>query len=494
MFRLAATPLDPSRLSHELKNPRAGALATFEGWVRNHDDARAVDGLEYEAFESMAESVGQDLVGQAIERFSLIDALVVHRIGRTEVGDLAIWVGATAEHRQEAFLACRWIMDRIKEDLPIWKRESYTKGGEATWVHAGASSLSHSEDPATNPYYARQVTLDWIGPAGQRKLAQSRVLVIGAGGLGCPALQYLAAAGVGTLRICDGDRIDETNLHRQILFSAHEIGQNKAEVAAERIRALNPHIAVSAIADAATGARLPELVTEVDVVLDCTDSFEAKYMIHDACWQAGTVLVQAAVYQLEGQIQVIDPRAEAGCFRCLWPEAPPSGCVGNCAEAGVLGVTPGLLGLYQAIETLKLLVGGENSLRDATLLVDVLSGRTQRILRSAREDCVCRGGTPWPNTPDHLLFPGRGAQELLANATVIDLREDHERLQDPEWIRALPHLPRAMWPALLREFPERPLVLCCAAGLRSRECVDLLEHPPEVYAWTRPIAEIARYR
>jgi sulfur-carrier protein adenylyltransferase/sulfurtransferase len=493
MFRLSTTALEPGALARELANPRAGALAIFEGWVRNHDDARAVQGLEYETFGQMAESLGREIVENACERFSLLDALVVHRIGHAQVSDLAIWVGVTAEHRQEAFLACRWIVDRIKEELPIWKKESYVDDASSTWVHAGASSLSNSEDPATHPYYTRQVNLDELGPAGQRKLAASKVLVIGAGGLGCPALQYLAAAGVGNLRICDGDRIDETNLHRQILFAANEIGQNKAEVAAERMRSLNPQIAIAAIADAATQQSLPELVSQADLVLDCTDSFEAKYMIHDACWQAGTVLVQAAVYQFEGQVQVIDPQADAGCFRCLWPEAPPAGCVGNCAQAGVLGVTPGLLGIYQAIEALKILLNWPSTLRDATLLVDVLSGQTQRIQRSVRDDCVCQNAAPWPDAPDNILFPGQGAAELLKSATLVDLREDHERREDPEWLRGLARAPRAKWPTLLGDIEARPLVLVCSAGLRSRECVATLANPAEVYAWTRPIEELERY-
>jgi adenylyltransferase/sulfurtransferase len=490
MFRLSTSPLDPARLTAELRNPRAGALASFEGWVRDHHDGRPVEGLEYEAFDDMARRVGSEIVREAIERFSLIDALAVHRVGPATVGERAIWVGATAEHRQEAFLACRWIMDRIKVDLPMWKKESYVDGAPAEWVHAGASTCSCAHDPGLDPYYARQVNLDELGPEGQRRLAASRVLVVGAGGLGCPALQYLAAAGVGTLRICDGDRVDLGNLHRQILFAASDVGRNKAHVAADRLRAANPNIAVHAIGEAATEENLPELVGSVDAVLDCTDSFEAKYLIHDACWQAGTPVVQAAIHRLEGQVQVIDPHAGAGCFRCLWPEPPPPACVGSCEQAGVIGVTAGMLGVYQAVETLKLLLGWPQVLREATLLVDVLSGRTQRVVRQARTDCVCQSDRPWPGVARQLLFPGPRAAAILRQATLIDLRESPRPRLD--WPGELLHFPKERWDRLLDEVADRPLVLGCANGLRTRELLQRMGHPPDVFAWTRPIEEAAR--
>lgn len=492
MFALCREPLDPQKLAAEMENPRAGALVAFEGWVRNHHDARAVRGLEYEAFADMAVSVGGAILDEAVGRFSVTGAQAVHRVGPVGIGERAIWVGVTAEHRQEAFMACRWIMDRIKQDVPIWKKEAY-ETGPSEWVNAGEGGRDGGDDPAANPQYARQVNLPGIGAEGQRKLAASSILVIGAGGLGCPALQYLAAAGVGRLTVCDGDRVDVTNLHRQILFTAADVGRSKAEAAAERLRAMNPAVVIRTIATAADADTLPVLIDGHDVVLDCTDSFEAKYAIHDACWRDGARLVQAAVHQFEGYVQVIDPHADAGCFRCLWPEPPPAGCVGNCAEAGVLGVTPGLLGTYQAVEALKVLLGWPDTLHDATFIVDVRTGRTRRLKRSARTDCPCRGTVPWPEAANHLLHPGERARTVLNEAVVIDLREAVERVGNPEWIQDLPHMPRARWEEIPECFSRRPLVLCCAGGIRSRICVEQLECPPGVYAWTGTIEDLAAY-
>ncbi len=491
-FTIDTAPLEPEALTAQLQNARAGALVVFEGWARDHHDGRGVERLEYEAFPDMAVATGEDILRRAVERFAVLDARAAHRVGPVGIGERAVWVGVVAEHRQEAFLACRWIMDRLKEEVPIWKKEHY-RTGEADWVRSTtAGGTRQATDPAQNPRYARQVCLPELGPDGQRRLADSRVLVVGAGGLGCPALLYLAAAGVGTLTICDGDRVEESNLHRQVLFTAADLGHSKAEAAAERLRAFHPGIALHAVADAATARNLPGLLHKQDVVLDCTDSFESKYAIHDAAWQAGIPLVQAAVYQFDGWVQTIDPRGSAGCFRCLWPTPPAAGCVGNCAEAGVLGVTPGLLGIHQATETLKLLLDLPDRLDNATLYVDVLSGATRRLPRpSPREDCPCRGQTPWPGPTPNLLYPGAEAERLLRKGTVIDLREPSERVGAPDWMLALPNVPRAEWTDIPTRFAQgRPLVLACAAGIRSRQCLAELGYPPDIYAWVRPIQEL----
>ncbi len=494
MFTLQETPLDPDALRAELANPHAGAFVCFEGWVRNHHQGESVVRLEYEAFPAMAIRVGTAILEEARTRFSLCEAKACHRVGSVAVGERAVWVGVTAAHRQEAFAACRWIMDRIKADLPMWKREHYTDGRDPVWVGAGACChVDDAHDPATHPRYARQVALKEVGVEGQRRLADARVLVVGAGGLGCPALQYLAAAGVGTITIVDGDRVEVSNLHRQVLFGASTLGQNKAEAAASRLRDLNDQIAVRALPDAATPETLPEWIAGHDVVLDCTDNFETRYAVHDACWNARIPLVQAAVYQSDGWVHVIDPKVDAGCFRCVWPEPPPIGCVGNCAEAGVLGVTPGLLGVMQATEAIKCLLGRADALTDATLYVDVLSGRTQRVQRNARPDCLCQQAPRFATAataPGPYLYPGQSAEALMREALVVDLREPHEREGDPEWIQRIPNVPRAEWSSLADRSPGRPLILCCASGNRSRVCLEQLGNPTGVYAWTRGILEL----
>lgn len=490
MFQLSEQRLRPQELGRALAAGRAGALVTFEGWVRDHNDGRPVEALEYEAFEAMARSVGEAILAAARARFAILDAHAAHRLGPVPVGEAAVWVGVTAEHRQEAFLAARWIMDEIKRLVPVWKRETYGDTGRAEWLHAESGAPATAGDPAADPRYLHQVRVPGVGADGQRRLAAARVLVIGAGGLGCPVLQYLAAAGVGTLVVADGDRVDVGNLHRQVLFGAADVGRNKAEAAAERLRALNPHIALAAHADAATPATLPGWLVGTDLVLDCADDFEVTYLVHDACWQAGIPLVQAAVHQVDGWVQVVDPAGEAGCFRCQWPEPPPPGCVETCARAGVLNVTAGLIGLHQATQALAVLLGWPDAVRDGTLYVDVVGGGTRRVRREPRPDCPCRGHVPWPERQDLVLRPGLTAATLLARACIVDIRQPEERAGDPEWIRQLPLVPRERWLEIPRLFTQRPLVLCCAHGVRTRACVELLGRPDGVYAWTGRIHDL----
>jgi adenylyltransferase/sulfurtransferase len=381
-------------------------------------------------------------------------------------------------------------MDEIKRQVPVWKKEDYADDQCSEWVNTNESSMASGGDPSLNPQYSRQVNMRGFGPEGQRKLADSKVLVIGAGGLGCPALQYLAASGVGYIKIVDGDQVDVTNLHRQILFGHSDIGKNKAEAAAHRLRDLNPHISLEAIADAAYPDSMGGLIDGADLVLDCTDGFESTYAIHDACWQAEVPLVQASVHQYDGWVQIIDPAGESGCYRCQWPEAPPIGCIGNCAEAGVLGVTPGALGVLQASQAIAFLIGHPDAATDSTVYMDVFSGKTRRIKRSARADCPCGNGQPWPAHENQILLPGMRARKILGQAVLVDLREPAERRSDPDWIQEMPSVPRSEWPGLLDEFSQRPLVLCCAAGVRARNLLRKLDNPVGVYAWSKPIHEL----
>src|SRR5882724_2373410 len=204
--------------------------------------------------------------------------------------------------------------------------------------------------------YQRQLSLAGFGPEAQAKLKHGRVLVIGAGGLGCPALLYLAAAGVGRITLIDGDRVDVSNLHRQVLYTEADAGELKAVVAARRLRALNPQIAVEPRAERFTRANALELVRACDVVVDGSDNFGTRYLVNDACVLADRPFVYGAVQGFEGQASVFNWRGSP-TYRCLFPEPPEPGTVPNCAEAGVLGVLPGLIGLLQATETIKLLTG-----------------------------------------------------------------------------------------------------------------------------------------
>jgi adenylyltransferase/sulfurtransferase len=496
LFSFSRQPLDPAALSASMADVAAGGFASFEGWVRNENEGREVRRLDYEAFEELALKEGARIVEEALQRFGVRGARCVHRLGELGLGELAVWVGVASGHRAEAFAACRYIIDEVKHRVPIWKKEHYLDG-DSGWVncercaeaahshqdHGHGHDHGHRTPPAapSAPDYSRQMVLKEVGLAGQRRLAAASVVVVGAGGLGCPVLSYLAGAGVGTLHVVDGDRVEASNLHRQPLFAMADVGRPKAEVAAGKLAALNPSIRVEAHVERFTAENASSLVALGEVVIDCSDNFATKFLVNDAAVLAGKPAVMASIYQYEGQLQVARPDAGGSCLRCLWPEATRDGMVGNCAEAGVLGPVPGLFGNLQAMETLKLLLDLPGQLRDEVLLVDLL-GLQQHRLRAPR--CAeCSGGRC---ARIRGLQPARTAQDLelslrLEDAAaegyrIVDLREPQETARAP-----ITAVERIEWPMarLLDEAPQqldpqRRYLLVCSVGVRSRAAAEAL--------------------
>jgi molybdopterin/thiamine biosynthesis adenylyltransferase/rhodanese-related sulfurtransferase len=219
--------------------------------------------------------------------------------------------------------------------------------------------------------YRRHLTLPEVGLEGQQALLASRVLLIGAGGLGCPLAQYLAAAGVGTLGIVDFDVVDASNLHRQILYTPADVGRPKVDVAAERVGAMNPDVVVEGHRLHLTSDNALEILAEYDIVVDGTDNFPTRYLSNDACVLLGKPNVHGSIFRFDGQATVFDAR-HGPCYRCLFPEPPPPGAVPSCAEGGVLGVLPGLVALIQATETVKLATGIGEPLYGRLLQYDAL--------------------------------------------------------------------------------------------------------------------------
>src|SRR5277367_2933717 len=212
------------------------------------------------------------------------------------------------------------------------------------------------------PDYSRQLLLKEIGAAGQAALERARVLIVGLGGLGSPALQYLAGAGVGFLGLVDADVLDASNVHRQPVYALSDVGKLKADLARTAIGKINPVIQVEMHSTRLDTGNALELIRAYDVVVDCSDNFRTKYLINDAAVLAKKPAVFASVYQYEGQLQVYEPAASHACLRCLWPDATADGIVGNCAEAGVLGPVPGAFGALQALLTIKILLAMEGQL------------------------------------------------------------------------------------------------------------------------------------
>lgn len=281
-------------------------------------------------------------------------------------------------------------------------------GGTARWIEEGLPVTRDEVDRDFHERYSRHLRLSEVGVEGQRRLEAAHVAIVGAGGLGSPAAYYLGAAGVGTLTIADDDLVERSNLQRQILHTDAGVGQPKVESARSAISALNPRVRVRPFAERVTAANVERLIGEADVVIDGADNFAARYLLNDACVKLGKPLVYGAVHRFEGQASVFDAgrrRGIAPCYRCLFPEPPPPEAAPNCAEAGVLGVLPGVIGLVQATEALKLLLGIGESLAGRLLHFDALAMRFRETRLTPDADCaVCAPGRQFPGYIDYARF------------------------------------------------------------------------------------------
>lgn len=266
-------------------------------------------------------------------------------------------------------------------------------------------------DPDQLERYARQLVLDGFGADGQAAVRDARVLVVGAGGLGSPAIMYLAGAGVGEFVIVDDDVVERSNLHRQIIHGVDDLGRPKVASAADWIEAHNPDVSVDARHDELTQATVDDVLAGVDVVVDATDRFDARFMLNDATVLAEIPLVYGAVYRFEGQVGTFDPRGDGPCYRCLFPEAPPPDTVADCATAGVLGPVPGTIGAMQAAQALSALIDGEPSDSSRLLVVDLAAFDIDTLEVEANPGCPVCGDDPAIESVDDVAYTGRCAIE-----------------------------------------------------------------------------------
>jgi adenylyltransferase/sulfurtransferase len=357
--------------------------------------------------------------------------------------------------------------------------------------------------------YSRHLALREIGVVGQEKLKAAKVLVIGVGGLGSPSILYLAAAGVGTIGIVDFDRVDVSNLQRQVLFATADVAQPKTEAALRRLLALNPDIKVIAHQVKLCASNVREIFDSYDIVLDGTDRFGTRYLTNDACVILGKPLVSAAVHRFEGQTMTYVP-GHGPCYRCLFPEPPADGLIPNCAEAGVLGVLPGVLGTIQATEAIKLIVGFGEPLVGRLLTYDAMDMRFGEFQFTRRDDCTVCGIKPTitelQDAPElcgaemlqHVLhLSPRDLQARLDDPTLllVDVREPHEYRGGflPESINVpvaqlanrLDELPSNRMPVFICRSGARSLTACAIASRAGLQSVAHLEGG--LLAWAREV-------
>lgn len=494
MFELTDHPIDSAALRARLARPDAGACVVFEGWVRNHHLGQPVRELHYEAFDLMAKLEGNSIIAEIEQRFSGCAVFCVHRTGALRVGELAVWIGVASAHRGVAFQACRHAIEEIKRRLPIWKKEFHPDGA-SEWVNCSAEAMARGPQPAD--YYARQARLPEVGGAGQEKLAQARVLIIGVGGLGCPAALYLAGAGVSHLTVVDSGKVELSNLHRQILFTTDDLGTSKAEAAVAALRARNPFVQFEAVNAEFTAQNARALVAGRTVVLDCTDNFATRFVLHDACYSIGVPLVQAAVHRFEGTLDVFQRGSGGGCLHCLRQNrsiVELDAAVGNCAGGAVFGPAVGVLGTMQAGEALKVLLGQADAATfRRTRLINLLDCSLLSVTREANPDCpVC--GRPneaagkeqesrrsTNGTPLTIAFD---ALSRLVPFRVIALLDVGEQLGSAPVPAGTVGIPLGDMAQLREAATGGRVVLACRHGVRSAALARLLraEGCDEIYA------------
>jgi adenylyltransferase/sulfurtransferase len=399
------------------------------------------------------------------------------------------------------------------------KKPSATSATGPAWATGADGLPAVSQEELLR--YGRHLILPEVGLQGQRRLKASSVLLVGAGGLGSPLALYLAAAGVGRLGIVDFDRVEESNLQRQVLYGTASLGRAKLEAAEARLADLNPHVEIEAHAARLTSANALDLLGRYDVVADGTDNFPTRYLVNDACVLLGKPNAYGSIFRFEGQASVFDAR-RGPCYRCLYPEPPPPGLVPSCAEGGVLGVLPGVIGMIQGVEILKLLLDLGETLIGRLLLFDALAMRFREVRLEKDPACpICGeqptirelidyetfcGLTPAPAAADAELFE-IGPRELAAalergEVTLIDVRESHE--YEITHIEGARLIPLGRLPERLGELDSsEEIVLHCHYGERSMRALEFLRQSGfrklknlrgGIDAWSREVdPEVPRY-
>ena len=343
--------------------------------------------------------------------------------------------------------------------------------------------------------YSRHLILPEVGMEGQQRLKAAKVLCIGAGGLGAPLAFYLAAAGVGTLGMVDFDVVDSSNLQRQIIHSTKDVGRPKLDSAADKLHALNPFMKIVKHETMLTSANALEIISQYDVVADGTDNFPTRYLVNDACVLTGKPNAYGSIFRFEGQASVFATK-DGPCYRCLYPEPPPPGLVPSCAEGGVLGILPGLVGVIQATETIKLILGKGDPLIGRLLLVNALDMRFRELKLRKNPECpVCGknptvtklidydqfcGIKPEPKTPSNVVngIPQMPVKELKRrrdageNVFVLDVREpfEYQIAQIGGKLIPLGELPQRVGELN----PEQEIVVHCKGGGRSQKAAEFL--------------------
>ena len=326
--------------------------------------------------------------------------------------------------------------------------------------------------------YSRHLLLDEIGIIGQEKLKKAKILVIGAGGLGCPILQYLTAAGIGSIGVIDDDVVDQTNLQRQILYTVDDIGKSKAKTAVEKLSKLNPYVFFKVYDEKLDNDNALDLFLEYDIIVDGSDNFPTRYLVNDACVLADKPLVFGSIFKFQGQVSVLNYE-DGPTYRCLFPDPPAPNAVPNCSDIGVLGVLPGIVGSLQANEVIKMVTGVGEVLRGKLLYFDALSLQQQILTFKKNNDIQVNH-----LEVDYEFFCGIDTHVII-EISAVELKKNFEKYQvlDVRSIEEIKefsidsiHIPLDKLQVRVEELSAlKPIVVCCKSGLRSKKAIQIIK-------------------
>lgn len=474
IFSLSNQAINSAQLRIDLENAASGAINSFEGMVRNHNQGRQVTALEYEAHNKLCDLEIQKIFNEIRNSFDVNHIICQHRTGRLEIGATAVWIGVSAPHRDHAFKACRYLIDELKSRLPIWKKEFYAEG-DSGWINCTTDKPKINRDQ----YYSRQIRMPRVGINGQSKIEAARVLVVGAGGLGASALLGLAGAGIGTIGICEHDLLDESNLHRQFLYTHGQIGQPKVIAATQRLLDLNPSLHINSYNHRITSDNVKDLFNQYDLVLDCTDNFRTKFLLNDAAVLLKKPLIQASIYQNDAQLNHVMP-GQTGCLRCIWSEIPEAGCTGNCEESGVFGDVPAMIGHLQSLQVLQYILGDFKNI-GKTLIYNFTHHTVDKIANTTNPECPVCGTNPSIKniSSDNYHTSIRETMDVenltdqdIQNSILVDVRESYERVLNPlHEIPSLHHPCSQLTSIDFKYDATKKYFIFCAKGIRSLSVV-----------------------
>jgi len=479
--------INENNLLIKTRSSHCGGIFIFEGRVRLSNNKKLVKHIEYECHYPLAYNIFQQLIKKVKTKFQLNYFQCVHRVGKIEAGECALWLGIRSIHRNDSISACDYIITYIKNKFPIWKKEIYYNL-KHSWINDSSILLNKNKIKNNNKkkYYSRQIIIPNIGENGQKILENKSILIVGAGGLGSVAITYLIRAGIGQIGICEYDIVEISNLHRQILYSFKDIGLKKSYILKEQLKDINPFINIEIYQKLLNIKNIKNFFKRYDLILDCTDNFSTKFLINDAAFLYKKPIIRASVHHFFGQIEVYNSKWNSACIRCLWSIFPDNQKIGTCAQNGIIGAVTGVIGSMQALTAIKYLLNIGENLKNKITMIDLLNIDHKNLNSNKNKTCILCGVKPTLTKLNKKNYKYKIINKIeisyiefiknINKYTLIDIREINEiNENNNEYI----NFPMSSLPKQISFFSSqlqnnKKYLLFCSHGKRSLQAATWL--------------------